>query len=84
MNNFKKHLIYATLLILLLTSMFYFSENMEAKFASNNILNNFDEEVFVGFIELYYGENNLNGNLEIIEKTDNYQKKVNFGRVSLF
>lgn len=41
-------------------------------------------EFFVGFAELYFGENNLSGDIELIEDSDRFQEKVDMGRINFY
>lgn len=44
----------------------------------------FEKDFFVGFAELYFGENNLDGDIEIIEDTDKYDENVDMGRINFY
>jgi len=44
----------------------------------------YEGDFFVGLAELYYGENHIKGNVEIIEDSDSFSEKVNTGRISLY
>jgi len=64
-------------LFLLIFSMFVSAEKInESKF--------YEGEFFVGFAELYFGENNLEGDIELIEESDKFKKNVNMGKVNFF
>ena len=39
---------------------------------------------FVGFTELYFGENNLTGDIELIEDSDKFEKNVDMGRINFY
>jgi hypothetical protein len=41
-------------------------------------------EFFVGFTELYFGENNLTGDIELIEDSDKFEKNVDMGRINFY
>ena len=51
---------------------------------SKTIYNSLGDKIFVGLAELYYGENKLDGSLEMIEENDQFAEKVDFARVSFF
>lgn len=42
------------------------------------------DQIFVGLAELYYGSNNLSGDLKIVETADKFQEEVNMGRFSFY
>jgi len=44
----------------------------------------FDEYILVGLAELYYGSNNLSGNLEVISDTDRFAERLDQGRISFY
>jgi len=44
----------------------------------------YESEFFIGLAELYYGSNSIEGNIELIEESDNFVKKVDMGRMTFY
>src|SRR6056297_241292 len=73
----SKYAFIIVLLFLLIFSMFVSAEKInESKF--------YQGEFFVGFAELYFGENNLEGDIELIEDSDRFEENVDMGRVNFY
>ncbi len=65
------------LLFLLIFSMFVGAEEI-------NESNFYEGEFFVGFAELYFGENNLDGDIELIEESDKFEENIDMGRINFY
>jgi hypothetical protein len=44
----------------------------------------FDDYIFMGLVELYYGSNSICGNLELIKDTDEFPEMIHKGRMSFY
>ena len=75
-NKLKLSIVITSLLIL------FFSITIGAQEVNGDRF--YKGEFFVGFTELYFGINNLEGNIEIIEDADNFEKEVDFGRINFY
>src|SRR6056297_1552965 len=77
----KSNKIFVNLIfIIFILSIIAFSPNINA----GNSQKFYEGDFFVGLAELYYGENNIEGNIEIIEDSNLFSEKVNTGRISLY
>ena len=66
--------------ILVLILLLIFSIFVKAEKANGNKF--YKGEFFVGFTEIYFGENNLYGDIELIEESDKFEENINVGRVN--
>jgi len=82
MIKFKKTRFITILLLLLIILSPNFTVNAGSD--DSNIYDSLENKIFVGLAELYYGENQLDGSVEMIEAGDQFAKKVDFARVSFF
>jgi len=68
------------IIILVLISIFSISAAAEQA----GIQEFYQGEFFVGFAELYFGENNLKGDIESIEGSDKFEENVDMGRINFY
>jgi len=71
-------------LIILVLIIFSILFNEVGFSAEENLYDSFEKDVLVGFTELYYGENNFSGSLEMVEKADSFAEKIDYGRISFY
>jgi hypothetical protein len=71
------------LLFLILITFVILFNGVEVS-AEENLYNSFEKDILVGFAQLYYGENNIEGSIEAAELSDKFQERIDFGRVSFF
>ena len=82
--NKSKIVPFLTLIILSIIILNFFPAPVYAGEEANDIYSSLEDKIFVGLAELYYGENQLEGSLEMIEAGDKFAEKVDFGRISFF
>lgn len=70
--------------LLVLIMIFIFSSSLTAAEKVTKEDNFYESDFFVGFAELFFGENNLTGNIELIEDSDTFEENVDMGRVNFY
>ena len=70
--------------LLVLIIIFIFSLSLTAADRVEKDNNFYEREFFVGFTELYFGENNITGDIELIEDSDKFEENVDMGRINFY
>src|SRR5690554_4027057 len=81
----KRYLVFIIAICILLNFSVVLATTDDMQEDKKSKLNDiFDEYILVGLAELYYGSNNLTGNLEVISDTDRFAERLDQGRISFY